>query len=92
MALQLKYELRQFHIDAQGTEVHVSGNVLVTTYDDQTGAMLAQDAKSPDYVWQQLSPAMKSQIIALRDSLITALKTKYGTTAVTMISPQTLSG
>lgn len=88
MALQIKYEIRQLLIDAQGTEVHVSGNVLVTAYDDQGNVAKVVNVDTPNYAWAQLSAGIKSDVLALRDSLIAALKVKYDTQAVTMIPPQ----
>ena len=88
MALQLKYEIRQFLIDAQGPEVTVSGNVLVTTYDDNGNVLKQQSVDTPLYSWSQLSTPIKNDILALRDHLIAALKTKYGTVAVTIVTPQ----
>lgn len=88
MALQVKYEIRQFHIDAQGPEATIAGNVLVTAYDDQGNVVKVSSVDTPTYGWSQLSTAIKDDILALRDDLIAALKTKYGTQAVTMIPPQ----
>lgn len=89
MALQVKYEIRQFVIDAQGPEVTIAGNVLVTAYDDQGNVVKVVNVDTPSYTWSQLSNAIKTDILALRDDVIAALKTKYGTQAVTMIPPQT---
>lgn len=87
MALQIKYEIRQLVIDAQGTEVVVSGNVLITTYDDTGNVVKQQSVDTPTYAWAQLSAGIRSDILALRDDLIAALKVKYGTSAVSMIAP-----
>jgi hypothetical protein len=89
MALQLRYAIRQFHIDAQGPEVTINANVLVTTYDDNGNVVKQQSADLPEYTWAQLPQAIKDDILALRDDVLAALKTKYGTAAVTMIAPQT---
>jgi hypothetical protein len=79
MALQLKYEIRQFHIDAQGPAVMIHVNVLVTTYDDNGNVVKQQSADLPEYTWSQLPQAIKDDILALRDDVLAALKTKYGT-------------
>jgi hypothetical protein len=87
MALQLKYECRQFHIDAQGAQVVIEANVLVTTYDDAGNIVKQQSGDTPKYLWSELPATIQNDILTLRDHVIAALKTKYGTTAVTMIAP-----
>jgi hypothetical protein len=89
MALQLRYEIRQFHIDAQGAEVRINTSVLVTTYDDDGNVVKQQSADMPEYTWTQLPVAIRNDILALRDDVLAALKTRYGTLAVTMVPPQT---
>lgn len=88
MALKIKYEIRQFHIDAQGSEVHASANILITTYDDAGNVVKQTSAETPEYTWSQLPANIKADILALRDDMIVALKARYGTQAVTMIPPQ----
>lgn len=88
MALQLKFEIRQFIVDAQGPEVTASANVLVTAYDDQGNVTKVTNVDTPTYTWSQLPANIKADLAALQSDMIAALKAKYGTTAVTMIPPQ----
>ena len=88
MALQLKYEVLWFQIDAQDPEVIARAHVRVTTYDDNGNVEKQRSLDIPQYTWAQLPANIRNDILALRDDMIAALKIKYGTTAVTMIPPQ----
>ena len=87
MALQLKYEVRQLLVDAQGSAVTYRPEVLITTYDDDGNIVKQRSADTPEYAWSQLPQVIKDDILKLRDDTLAALKTKYGTEAVAMIAP-----
>lgn len=88
MALQIKYELRQFHIDIQGAQAIISLNVLITTYDDNGNVVKQRSVDSPSFLFNQLPANIQADINALGVDVIAALKSYYSSQNVTVIAPQ----